>query len=202
MSAPPPGVAACGPQAIGNGADAHDHHRPSAGFRHAAHDEIRDIAKEAPVRHSAFGPFGAGQVGEARKQTSIVEPQRLTAQSLPPRIVVLDPHRAGLGNGLSEFRRHLQDGRIVRAARRQLPENPRPQTGLDGRRDRCRCAALTIKGKETPLIPWKDGDQQAGDHQRQQHRILLAALRAYPVSRPCGRSHAVPHPPSEEFLPS
>jgi hypothetical protein len=110
MSAPPPGVAVRGPRAIGDRANAHDHHRPGAGLGHAACDEIRYIAEEArAVGYFALGAFGAGQVSESRKLTIIAELERFTAQPLSPRIVELNPFRDRLENRLGEFRRHLQN---------------------------------------------------------------------------------------------
>lgn len=110
MAAPPPGVTVRGPRAIGDRANAHDHHGPGARLGHAASDEIRDIAEEArPVGHLALGPRGAVQVGEARKLSSIVKLQRLTAQPFSPGIVELDPLGNGLENRLGEFRRYLHD---------------------------------------------------------------------------------------------
>jgi hypothetical protein len=110
MTSPPPSMAVRGPRAIGDRADAHDHHGPGAGLGHAACDEIRDIAEEArAVGHFALGAPRASQFGEPRKLAIIAELERFTAKPLSPRIVKLDPLGTRLENRLGEFRRDLQD---------------------------------------------------------------------------------------------
>jgi hypothetical protein len=110
MASPPPGMAVRGPRAIGDRANAHDHHGPGAGLGHAACDEFRDIAEEArAVGYFALGALGAGQVSESRKLTIIAELQRLTAQPASPGIVRLYPFRDRLEHRFVKFRRDLQD---------------------------------------------------------------------------------------------
>lgn len=184
--------------------DADDHHRPSTGLRYATRSKTGNIAEEArSIGHLGLvtAIFRSCEIGKARQRPVIVEHKWFAAKAVAPRIV--DPHPVGIGleHRRDELTRHLQDRRIVIAAR---CEGLIPYAGPPGRLDR-RCnggggTPLAIEGEQASLVARKNGDQQTGDQQQEQYRILLAALRAYPVSRRNGGSHAVPHPPSEELL--
>ncbi len=160
--------------------------------------KLRDIAEEArAVGYFALGLFGAGQVSESGKLASFAE----AAAVRRPALVAADRRAAstpdvGSRTGWVNSGGTCRTGELSAARGSRLPKNPGAEPGLDGRRDRGRYAAFTIEGEKAPLVARKDGDQQAGDQQREQHRILLAALRAYPVGCFGGRSHSVPttHP--------
>ena len=202
MAPPSSSKATHGAQSPGDSSHAEDHHRPGARLRNTADAEIRDIAKIArPIGHP--GPVasisGAGQIGEARQLPIIVEPQGIAAvQAVAPWIVDLNPVQIGLDHRRDELTWHLQDrGIVVAAGRERLAPYACTQRSLNGRRNRGCDPTLTIEGEETALIARKDGDEKAGEQQQKQDRIMLAALRAYPISRRSGRCHLAPHPQSE-----
>ncbi len=191
-------------QPVSHGAHAHDHHRPGAGFGHAANTETRDITEEdrSSWRYLDLAPatVRAGKVGEPRQVP--IELQRFVVhQTFAPGFGERNPFRLGHDSRLGEFARHLQDWRIVVAARFQgLVPDPCTQCRLDRRRDGRRNAPLAVEGEKAALVARKDRDQQTGEQKYKQDRVLLAALCVNPVSRPTGSSHLVPHPPSEESL--
>jgi len=185
-------------QAIGHGAHAHDHHRPSAGLGDAADPDTWNIAEilRYPRRYPdlATSAVRPGEIGRIRQLP--VELQRLAVhQAVAPRIDGRNPLRLGLDDRRNEFAWHLQDRRIVIAAgfKRLIPY-PRAQLCLDRRRDGRGAPTITGEGEQAALIARKDRDQQTSEQKQEQHRILLAALRAHPIGRPTGRNHLSPTP--------
>lgn len=186
-------------------ADADDHHGPGAGLGHAAGAETRNIAEIArSIGQLGLVAPGSGtcEVGQAWQLHIVIELQRRVVQeSIAPRIVDRYPVRIGLEQGRHELAWHLEHRRIVIAARSErLVPYARSPRRLDRWRNGGRGAPLAHERKKAPLIAWKDRDQEGSDQQQEQHAILPAALRTHPVSRRGGRSHAIPHPPSEEWL--
>jgi len=187
-------------QAISHGAHAQDHHEPRAGLGHAARTETRDIAEELrrPWRYPDLvsNAVGAGEVGKVRQLPVTAGLQRLIVhQSVAPGINGRNPLGLGLDGGLDEFPWHLEHRRIVVAARPHgLVPDSGPQTRLDWRRDGRRGAAIAREGEQAALIARKDRGKHTSKQKQEQHRILLAALRAHPVGRPTGRNHLSPTP--------